>query len=157
MPVEIGGAVLTELIQLAESRVAAYEGDVAILRRGEEHAYGGDALAVEAQSKRLALARGGAEVDAAELRGNRAKGRVVGPGEDRDQARFVEGGWGAVATCRRRSALAAGPELAQLVQEGRRDALCRGAGLTLRLGQDITAVAEAPLESVWPVKDLDQV
>ena len=110
MPSEIGGAVLAEFVELAERRVSANEREVTILGSREQNSDRGHALAIKAKSERVALARGRAEVEAAEGRGDRTEYGVVGArmeygvvGARRngDEPRLVERRWGPLRAGRR--------------------------------------------------------
>ena len=135
VPVEIGGAVLAKLVELAEGRVAAHDGEVAVFggREEEEHLGGDGALAVVAQGERVALAQGRAEVEATEDHGDLTKGSVVGARKNRDEPGFVERCGCVVARRWQRGAGAAGTNLAEFVEEGCGDGLGRRARLRLRL------------------------
>ena len=125
--------MLAKLIELAEGRVAAHDGEVAVFGGREEHSDGDDALAVVAQGERVALARGRAEVEATEGHGDLTKGGVVGARKNRNKPGLVERCGCVVARGWQRGAGAAGTDLAEFVEEGRGDGLGSCARLRLRL------------------------
>ena len=103
------------------------------------------------------MARGRAEVEAAEGRGDRTKYGVVGARKNGDEPRLVERRWGTIRVGRQWGALAARTYLTQLIQESSGDGLCSCVGLCLGLCEDVASVVETTLESVRAVKDLNEI
>jgi hypothetical protein len=157
VPSEIGGAVLAEFVELAERRVSANEREVTILGSREQNSDRSHALAVKAKGERVALARGRAEVEAAEGRGDRTKYGIVGARKNGDEPRLFERRWGPLRAGRQWGALAARTYFAQLIQESSGDGFCGCVGLCLSLREDIASVVETTLEPVRAVKDLDKI
>ena len=165
MPSEIGGAVLAKFVELAERSVSAHE-RVTTLGGREQNPDGSHALAIVANGERVSSARGRAQVEAAEGRGDRTEYGVVGArmeygivGARRksNEPRLVERCGGTIRVGWQWGALAARTYLTQLIQESSGDGLCSCVGLCLGLCEDIASVVETTLESVRAVKDLDEI